>query len=136
MAEGLARWAADLKGRRVEARSAGTLGIEARPAEPHAVSVCAEIGVDIAGHRSQGLTDELVDWADYLVVMEVAHAAHLREKFPSVGERIVLLGSFGGVYEVPDPMGGWKFQFRGSRDTLRRCVETFVERLPPAPSRP
>lgn len=131
MAEGLARSYAARRERVLEARSAGTLGIVDRPADPAAIGVCAELGVDIGPHRSQAITPELVAWADYILVMEYAHAAWIRAKYPAVGEKLLLLGTFGTTAEIADPIGGWRFQFRWSRDEIKKCVEAFVDRLRP-----
>ena len=130
MAEGLAREYASARGRELDTASAGTLGLVDRPADPKAIAVCREVNVDLSQHRSKGLDDALVAWADYVLVMELAHAEQIRERFPAIGEKLVLLGSFGGVMEVRDPLGGWKFQFRRSREEIARCVQGFMDRLP------
>jgi len=133
MAEGLADAYAASRGRDILCRSAGTLGIVARPADPKAVAVCADMGVDISHHLSQGLDEELVEWAEFVLVMEFHHAQLVREHYPDVGDKLLLLGTFGGMGEIPDPIGGWRFRFRRSRDDIRRCVEGFVDRLPHQP---
>jgi len=130
MADGIARWYADQTGRAVLCRSASTLGLQDYPADPNAVAVCAELGIDLSGHRSAPLTDELINWADYVLVMEFDHAQHIREHHTQVRERLLMLGNFGGVSEIADPIGGWRFRFRRSRDEIRRCVEGFIDRLP------
>lgn len=130
MAEGLARAYAMRRGRDLHAKSAGTLGIIGRPADPYAAAVCAEIGVDIYTHRSQGVASELIAWSDYVLVMEYAHAAFVRSKYPEVGEKLLLLGAFGKATEIGDPIGGWQFQFRWSRDEIKQAVETFIDRIP------
>jgi protein-tyrosine-phosphatase len=131
MAEALARHYAAERGLPVTVDSGGTMGLIDRPAEPHAVAVCGEIGVDVAKHRSKGITPEMVDAATWVLVMEVGHAQWLRESFGDrMGEKTVMLGQFGGLFDIADPMGGWKFQFRRSRDEIRRCVEAFLDRMP------
>ena len=130
MAEGIARHYAAQRGRAIEARSAGTLHIEGRPADRSAVAVCAEIGIDISQHRSQGLTGPLVDWADYVLVMEFGHANHIRDHHPDCQE-LIMLGHMAGMMEIGDPIGRWKPRFRRSRDEIRRCVESLIDRLPP-----
>ena len=37
----------------------------------------------------------------------------------------------GRTLEIPDPIGFWKRPFRTSRELIRRCVEGFVDQLPP-----
>ena len=120
---------ARLRNRQVEVLSAGTLQLFNQPASPHAVTVCKEIGVDISSHRSQGVTQELVSWADHILVMEFAHAHYIREHFEHL-DKVILFGHMGGVMEVPDPIGSWKSSYRKNRKLLQRCVESFVDRMP------
>ncbi len=131
MAEGLARHYANSRSREVEVRSASQMGLKGHPAEPNAVKVMAEIGIDISEHRSQAMTPEILNWADYILVMEAQHSREARKRAPEKEDRILLLGTFCGLFEVPDPLGGWKRRFRQSRDQLRTCVENFMDRLPP-----
>lgn len=130
MAEGIARKLAQTTGRSIEIQSAGTLGLIGHPADAKAVQVCDELGISLRNHRSQAVTPELVAWADYVLVMETRHAMELRERFENLENRLVLLGSYGGVMDIADPIGGWTFQFRSCRDLLVRCVESFLQRLP------
>jgi len=130
IAEVIAIHHGDEVGAPVQARSAGTLGIEEAPANPHMVAVAREGGMDLAGHRSQPITDELVKWADYVLCMEMSHMAHMREFHPDVGERLLLLGNFGGMMDIPDPHGSWfRKSYRKSRDDIQRCVHRFVDGL-------
>ncbi len=131
MAEVIAVDFAASRGRTVEVRSASTLGLDGKPADPKAVAVCKEIGLDLTSHRSTPLGPEQVEWADYVLVMEYAHAGLIRERYPDVGDKLMLLGTFGGFTEIADPIGSWKFRFRRSRDDIKRCVEGFVDRLAP-----
>ena len=115
----------------LEARSAGTLMIEGAPADPHAVAVCAELGIDIAAHRSMGLTQELLEWADWVLAMEFKHARFVREmaaESRGVGE-VVMLGHLAGQMEIADPVGGWQYQFRRNRDVIGQCVSALMQRL-------
>ncbi len=133
MAEGLARAYGNERRWRVESRSAGTRALDGHPAAPNAVKALRELGIDIRENRSQPVTDELVAWADRILVMEMRHAQDLREEFPASDGKLQLLGTFGGIVEIADPYGGWIFRFRRSRDEIRRCVEALVDRLPARP---
>jgi protein-tyrosine-phosphatase len=119
----------------LEARSAGTHALAGHPAAPNSVKVVADVGGDLSLHASQPLTEALVTWADRILVMEMRHAQHVREAFPSADGKVQLLGTFGGLVEIDDPYGRWIFAFRRSRDEIRRCVERFVDTLPPRPIR-
>ena len=130
IAEGIAPKIAAELGLSVQALSAGTLGIRERPADPHSVSVCKEVKVDISSHKSQEITNELVNWATYILVMERRHASHVREHFPFAEDKILELGMFGSVTHIPDPIGSWKFRFRGTRNQIDKCLRGFYKQLP------
>src|SRR5881396_718122 len=53
--------------------SAGTLGINSNPAATHAVTAVQELGIDLSGHRSQGVTLQLLRMADHVLVMSPEH---------------------------------------------------------------
>ncbi|MFO7974332.1 MAG: arsenate reductase ArsC, partial [Candidatus Hydrogenedentota bacterium] len=72
MAEG---WAQALKGRQIEAYSAG---IEAHGLDPRAVKVMAEAGVDISGHRSKDVQELMHVDFDYVVTV----CGHANEHCP------------------------------------------------------
>lgn len=132
MAEG---WARALAGRArlpLEARSGGVMGLIGRPADPLALRVMGEVGVNLSEHRSGGLPPELLAWADQLVVMELRHQRWISEHAPGEAHKVLQLGSFGGAAEVPDPVGGWRWRFRRSRDLIERCVGSLLQHLDPA----
>jgi protein-tyrosine-phosphatase len=133
MADALARRYADERGWRVQVLSAGTHAVAGEPAAPNSVKAVRELGADLSAHRSQPVTDELVAWADRILVMEMRHAQDVRERFPAADEKIQLLGTFGGLVEIADPYGSWIFTYRRRRDEIRACVEACMDRLPPRP---
>lgn len=130
MAEGIASHLAGLAAKDVEFRSAGTLQLVGRPVDPRAAAVCEEIGVSVWDHRSQGLTQELLDWADQVWMMEFAHGAYIREHLARHEQKVQLLGTLGGTSEISDPTGFWKFRYRRTRDLILRCAEALVQRIP------
>lgn len=136
MAEGFARHYGASRSWPVEARSGGIMGLVGHPADPLAVRVMSEAGVDISAHRSSPVEPEHMDWAHHVLVMEMRHASALRRRFPEHDAKILMLGNFGGLVEIPDPVGGWRWRFRKSRDQLQKCVVTFMDQLPPPVARP
>lgn len=129
MAEGIARKDARELGLDVEVQSASAMGLDGRPADPKAVAVCAEIGVDLSNHSAQPVTPEVMTWADHVLVMELRHAHDLRERFPEHDAKIALLGTFGGAMEIADPIGGWKWTFRRIRRQIGSATRSFLLRL-------
>ena len=135
MAEGMlrARLPGDLS-QRVAIRSAGTLGINGQPAPSPAIVAAQEYGADLSRHRSHGLSDELVSWADLILVMERAHLRFIQERYPEAAARTHLLRRFRRLpgepavdEEIPDPIGG-------SLAVYRECahlIDVELERLLP-----
>lgn len=50
--------------------------------------VLVEIGYDGSNHRSQGITRELLEWADQVVCMGNVHARFIVEKFPEFSHKV------------------------------------------------
>ena len=130
MAEVIARAYAAQEGLAVEVASASVLGLDGHPAHKHSIKVVSQWGLDLRAHAAQPVTQELMDWADYVLGMEIQHASKLRERYPEADEKILLLGTFGSVHEIEDPLGKWRPRFRSCRDLIRDCVHRFVDRLP------
>ena len=130
MAEAIARALAPRFGLSVECASAGTLNLVDRAPPSNAVAVMREIGLSIQDHRSQPLTLETLRWADHALMMTVAHAVTAHERDPEAGDKVRLLGPYGGrTSEIDDPMGRWRPAFRRARKEIERAVEGFLERL-------
>jgi len=136
MAEGLlsAKLSEDLR-ERVEVVSAGTLGIFGNPATDFAVKAAAELGADISGHRSQGVTAKLIEEADIIFAMALEHRAHLVGQFPHLRENIFLLRTFGRepnekVEEnIEDPIGHGMGVYRECAQLINSEIERILPRL-------
>jgi protein-tyrosine-phosphatase len=61
---------------------------------PQAVEAARRYGVSLESHRSTALSEELMQAADAIFVMEVAHLALLRRRFPAQRSRVFLLPLF------------------------------------------
>ena len=129
MAHGMAVAHAQRAGIDLVVRSAGTLMIEGAPADSRAIEAAKEVGLDIRSHRSQGVTVELVEWADRILVMEMAHAMHIRLLCSDIGEdKLYLLGGFVGKTNIDDPVGSWFMgPFRTARDEIQTAMNNFFE---------
>ena len=127
MAHGMAEAHARHSDTAMEVRSAGTLMIEGAPADRRAIRVCEEVGLDITAHRSQGLTAELVTWADRILVMEMAHDMAVRQLCPEIGEdKLHLLGGFIGLTNIEDPIRSWFIgPFRTARSEISEALSRF-----------
>ena len=120
MAEG---WARLLKGGAIEAYSAGTAP---RGLDPRAVTVMAEVGVDISGHRSKSV-DELGD-LEFDYVITVCDSAHESCPFFPGATKVVHVGFDDPPRLARDAKTEEEAlqHYRRVRDEIR----AFVEKLP------
>jgi protein-tyrosine-phosphatase len=133
MAEGILR---DLLSPRelsvTEVSSAGTGAVVGLPASDHAVTTCAEQGIDIAKHRSRPLSPYLIEESDLVLAMEDHHREAARRMAPDLADRIHLLARYaagddaGPLLGVPDPIGGdledYRETFAEIRDSIARAL--------------
>jgi len=134
MAEGLlkAKLPEDLADK-VVVLSAGTLGIAGAQATAFAVEAVRELGADIKGHFSQGVTEELLRQADIVFAMARNHRIFLMDYFPASIDKVFLLRTFDRDRsaqldeDIDDPIGA-------SRKVYQECaalIDFELERIMP-----
>lgn len=116
--------------------SAGTLGIEERPAAPEAIATLREVGLDLSSHRSRGIVESDVRSSDLIIAMARDHVEYMLGAFPEAAERILLLRAFetGTVPDaladdLEDPIGNSIELYRHQFQTMRICVDHLVMHL-------
>ena len=130
MAEGLLKHEGRRQNKALDVRSGGTLNLVGRAAAANSIRALEEIGLPLDQHRSKGISEEDVSWADHILVMELRHQRDLHARFPDSEGKVLLFGTFGGAHEVDDPVNRWMFRFRRTRRLLLRSAERFVAQLP------
>lgn len=106
-------------------QSAGVAAMMGNEASPDAVTVVADIGADLASHRSQMITLEMLAWADHILVMTKGHWHALRN-VPVTGLPEPQLLSPQGE-DVADPIGGPLTDYRACAAQMLACLQ---QRLP------
>jgi ribose 5-phosphate isomerase B len=116
--------------------SAGTLGIEDVPAADEAIEAMREIGVDLSGHRSHGLTATDLETSAIVLAMDREHLKHAALQEPSCAGKCHLLRAFENGPEpspdapdLADPIGLSIEAFRRGRETIRACIDHLVVAL-------
>lgn len=114
--------------------SAGTLRLQGRASPQEVLTACAELGLDVSGHRSQPLTLSLIQHAQIIIVMEEAHSEVILRQAPGAEHKIIHLGDYSDPPgDVFDPIGQDLAVFRQSRDhilaALQRLLPTLARRL-------
>ena len=132
MAEGLLRQQLAQEGleSRYNVASAGTWGVDGRPASENAVTVMAERGVDIADHRARTITGEDIAEADLILVMSREHQNLLESTWPQYKWKMHRLSEMVGKRkDVRDPYGGPVGEYRACADILAGYIEQGLEKI-------
>lgn len=111
-----------------EVRSAGTLGICGAPPSREAIKVIMEEGIETDGFVSKALTEDLIEWADVVLVMEQMHKDRILHLVPDAEEKVRFLGEFDHDRKevcIPDPIGRPMSFYRASFDIIKRSIQEF-----------
>jgi protein-tyrosine phosphatase len=92
----------ELSERGYEVISAGAMAMQGMRATPQAVDAVQTMGAELASHRSQPLTMELIHRADVILTMGEAHRQAVTGLVPSAASRTLMLNPEG---DVDDPIG-------------------------------
>ncbi len=134
MAEVLLRKFASRDGRRdIETRSAGTHALNENTSPPEAREVAKSAGLDLASHRAQPISRELIGWADQIVVMSPEHTDFIEMNFPEGVEKIEELARHrpGGKpgETINDPYGLPLFYYRQYFSDLMEALKNYYGQL-------
>ena len=79
----------------IQTLSAGVFAVEGMSATEETQRLLRSAGVECNDHRAHGVTSEMVQEADLILVMEQAHQDELKRRYPEVGGKIHLLKTYG-----------------------------------------
>ena len=107
-------------------RSAGIAADVGGPAHPNAISKAKELTLDLSRHVSAALSEEMVNTADGIFVMQLTHSAFMRRRFRGARSKIFLLSSLAPEtpLEVADP-------FAKDEAAFAACFEHIASALRP-----
>jgi protein-tyrosine-phosphatase len=86
--------------------SAGTWAMDGYPPMPAAILEARRLGLDIQEHQSRGITADMLQESDLVVVMERGHKEALQVEFTAHRHKVVLLSEVteGSSYDISDPV--------------------------------
>lgn len=115
----------------VQVASAGVGAAEGLKASEEALEILRSEGLDFSGHRSSRVRAEMVEKADYILVMGSAHKEYLLKLFPEAAEKIWLLTEFAGMNtgDVPDPFGQGLEYYRRVAAILKEALKKIIKKL-------
>lgn len=100
--------------------SAGTSASPGTPASSHAVRVMADIGIDVTNHSSRDLDSVMTEEPDIVYTMTGTQVTHVRNVYPDLADRVILLNGDGG--DIPDPYGQNVETYRRARDLIASAI--------------
>lgn len=114
-----------------EIRSAGTYPKPDRPSPEKHITMSQELfGINLAAHRSVVADEELLDWADIIVIMDKHNWAELERYGDNVLKKIVWLGSLSSTgVEINDPYGRDETETLAILNRLQYCTDRLIEYL-------
>ncbi len=110
-------------------------GVAARTGElvtENSVLALKKAGIDIADHRSQPVTQKLLDGALAVFCMTESHRAMIQVMFNPPPKSIFLFREFlprSADKEIPDPYGGPIPLYEACRDEMVEAIPSLLEQL-------
>lgn len=135
LAEAIARREAAERGwRHLQVQSAGVAAAPGASASAPARAVAERAGLNLANHRSQTLTPQLLEWADVVLTMGASHL-HAVQRL-GAADKAALLGDFAdpgtkAAHEVIDPFGGEEAAYEETLRELSVLVPHALDRVAP-----
>lgn len=118
----------ELADRGVLVMSAGITAMMGGRPSPEAVATLKGRGIDLSGHESQPLTEQLVRHADIMLVMTRSHEHAILAEWPEAAERVHLLCHDGA--DVGDPIGGPLELYERCAAQIESELVRWAERFP------
>ena len=104
--------------------SAGLAAYRGAAASPEAVQLLRQSGIDLSGHESQPVTEELLFHSDHILTMTRSHKDALLSAYPELTESVRLLSPHNE--DVPDPIGAGLDEYHRCRDEITQHLEKLL----------
>jgi protein-tyrosine phosphatase len=127
----------EIKGISVESAGFGAINFNYSPTE--AVRSALRFGISLEDHCAKALDVSMIERADMILVMEVAHKRHLEMSFPINKENIFLLPLFYSFpingtskyvqFNVPDPYGQVEEKYTDCYMQIDHCLNELFSSI-------
>jgi protein-tyrosine-phosphatase len=110
-------------------------GVSAHPGEPiseNSVIALKKVGLDLSSHRSQMLTQRMIDEAMLVLCMTESHRTLIMRQAVPAPKNVFLFREFmtrPEDLEIPDPYGGPLRVYEAARDEMVEAIPSIVEYL-------
>jgi len=105
-------------------RSAGVWALENQSAATNTIKLLKDRGIDIRDHRSQLITQDMIEKFNLILVMERNQKEALKTAFPNEASKIFLLSEMAGEsFEIGDPIGGTMADFNATGSEIENILQ-------------
>src|SRR5271154_6150496 len=114
--------------RSIKVVSAGVASRTGEPASAHAVTALKKVGIDLRGHSSKPVTQELLDNSLLVLCMTESHRDMIEVTAEPVPAHLHLFREFTGAkgnLEIPDPYGLHLSAYEASRDEMVAAIPSL-----------
>ncbi|MDQ8196076.1 low molecular weight protein arginine phosphatase [Coraliomargarita sp. SDUM461004] len=135
MAEKLLQHALAVEGaplNQLEVASAGVAAGYGDPASTNSISALKKVKLDLTHHKSQPVTQDLIDRAFLILGMTQSHIDILRHYHNDLPERVHLFREFMGANEdpeIPDPYGQNFAAYAACFDSMAEAIPSLMTYL-------
>lgn len=109
-------------------RSAGIGALIGKPADPLSIQLMAEQGIDIAAHRAQQISANLVAQAELILVMDLEQKKYVETQYVGARGKVFRLAE-GSKADIPDPYREGIDSFRAAHRLIRDGVDVWITQI-------
>lgn len=112
--------------------SAGVFAREGDGPSPNAQKALMSVGIDLSCHKSQRLTQEIIDHSIAIFCMTQAHRNIIENEFNIKDVTLHLVGKFlksPHDIDIPDPFGQDLASYKACRDSLVEAIPEIIKFL-------
>ena len=109
--------------------SAGLVAKDGMAADANSIAVCAAANIDLTQHSARRINSSLCANNDLILVMEPQHQADIASRYPEVSGKVLLLGKWIGVKEIPDPHKQHIEAFEHAFSLIEQSCNEWAKRL-------
>ncbi len=117
----------ELPSRGFNISSAGLAAMHGAPASPESVEIVNAHQGELNGHRSQPLTDLLLNESDWIYTMTNNHRNTILAVCPEASERIHLLAVNNG--DISDPIGGGMSAYQRCEEEILAGIKQILQQI-------
>lgn len=123
----------------ISVSSAGVFAFPGNAPDSKMVEFLKNSNIPHNDHQSKLLDDDLMAWADMILVMEKKHRDHILSQWPDSTEKVHLMGKFVSPdqpeTDIDDPYGLSSYYYRSAQSQILLGIDTLIQYLSENPHR-